>query len=69
MPRTGGLEALRLLKREMLSTHVVMVSTALEPEVRDEALGAGADACLEKDVDLWSALSRFVPDLVPELPG
>lgn len=63
MPVMGGLEALRLLKSEMPCIPVVMVSTYLEPEVRQQARDLGAVACLEKGEELWRGLPTIVSAL------
>ncbi|MBI3954345.1 MAG: response regulator transcription factor, partial [Chloroflexi bacterium] len=42
MPLMGGLEALRLVKMEAPGTQVVLVTSTLEPEVREAALKYGA---------------------------
>ena len=65
MPNMGGLEALGLMKTELPSIQVVLVSTALDPGVRDEALNLGAMACLEKGAELWNELKRAVSQLSP----
>lgn len=72
MPLMGGLEALRVLKGEMIHTYIIMVSTVLAPDVRDRALRLGADGCLEKSPQLWSELRALVTHLSqakPERPA
>lgn len=63
MPVMGGIEALSLLKRELPDIPVVMVSSILEPQMRDHALGLGAYACLEKGRDLWESLIAIVSEV------
>ncbi len=63
MPHMGGLEALRLIKTELPSIQVVLVSSALDPGVRDEALNLGAEACLEKGATFWNELQGAVSQL------
>lgn len=60
MPELGGMEALQRLKSEFPSMHVVMVSTAVDPETRTKALDAGANACLEKGLDMADSLRQQV---------
>jgi DNA-binding NarL/FixJ family response regulator len=64
MPLMGGLEALPLLKQESPAVQVVLMTTFLDPEVRDAALDRGAAGCLEKASDLWPALRQFASALV-----
>lgn len=56
MPRMGGLEAMRVLKCELPSALVVLVSTILEPATRKEPLASEAAACLQKGSELWGGL-------------
>lgn len=63
MPVMGGIEALSLLKRELPDILVVMVSSILEQEMRDHALGLGAYACLEKGRTLWESLTGIVSEV------
>lgn len=65
MPVLGGLEAMRLLLGEAPGTPVVLVTSVLEPEVRDAALRYGAVAILEKGSELWARLSAIVSQLLP----
>ena len=65
MPVLGGLEAMRRLLSEAPGTPVVLVTSALEPEVRDAALRYGAVAILEKGSELWAGLSAIVSQLLP----
>src|SRR3990172_9585109 len=60
MPIMGGMEALRLLRSEFPCTSVVMVTSILEPMVRDRALNSGAVACLQKGDELWHGLKAVV---------
>ena len=69
MPAMSGLEALRRLRTELPDTHFVMISTFVEPEVRDIALSMGADACLEKGPELFGGLPDIVERLNEELKG
>ncbi|MBI2872284.1 MAG: response regulator transcription factor [Chloroflexi bacterium] len=69
MPRMGGLEATRRLKVELPDTQVVLVSTSLEPEVREEALRCGGAACLEKGPELWQGLQAVVSQLAQLSPA
>ncbi|MBI4312802.1 MAG: response regulator [Chloroflexi bacterium] len=64
MPVLGGLEAMRRLLREAPGTPVVLVTSALEPEVREAALRYGAVAILEKGSELWAGLSAIVAQLL-----
>jgi len=64
MPVMGGLAAMRALKGELPRTHIVMMSTVLEAEVRDVALSSGAVACIEKGRDLWKRLPRILLELL-----
>jgi DNA-binding NarL/FixJ family response regulator len=69
MPVMGGLEALRLLKAASPSVHVVMVTTILDPWLRDHALGSGAAACLQKGPKMWEDLPRVVGQLFHSAHG
>ncbi len=69
MPVMGGIEALRVLRSEFPCTQVVMVSSILEGEVRDHALGLGAAACLEKGPELWERLPAIVTELAVKCPA
>ncbi|MBI4336381.1 MAG: response regulator, partial [Chloroflexi bacterium] len=68
MPIMGGLEALRRLKGESPCTQVVLISSTLEQEVREEALRLGALACLEKGPPLWDGLPLVVSRLAAVAP-
>ncbi len=57
-------EAMRRLLREAPGTPVVLVTSALEPEVREAALRYGAVAILEKGSELWAGLSAIVAQLL-----
>ena len=63
MPVMGGMEALGLLKKEQQEVHVVMVSSVLEKEHREYALGLGAYSCVEKGSELWERLPGIVEEL------
>jgi DNA-binding NarL/FixJ family response regulator len=64
MPVMGGLEALRLLKAEAPAIRVVLVTTALDPDVSAAALKDGALACLEKAPGLWEELVRLLATIL-----
>ncbi len=63
MPVMGGFEALRLLKRELPCIQVVLVSTAVEPEIRALALNVGATACLQKGPEMFGEFKLLVAQL------
>ena len=69
MPIMGGMEALRLLRSEFPRTNVVMVTSILDPEVRDRALTLGAVACLEKGGEMWDGLRAVVQGISERLLG
>ncbi|MBI4234298.1 MAG: response regulator [Chloroflexi bacterium] len=56
MPVMGGLDALRLLKKEQPSTPVAMVSSMVDADLLAHALDLGAVACLEKGPEMWDGL-------------
>ena len=56
MPLMGGLEAARLIKSDVPNTHVVLVTSVLDPEVQTHALKLGVAACLEKGRGMWNTL-------------
>lgn len=60
MPMMGGFEALALLRRQIPSARVVLVTTVLEPGVQEKALTSGAIACFEKGVEVWRKLPAIV---------
>ena len=68
MPVMGGIEALRVLRMEWPQIHVVMVSSILETELREYALGLGAYACVEKGSELWERLPAIVTELSRKCP-
>lgn len=63
MPVMGGMEALGLLKMELPQIEVVMVSSILDTELREHALGLGAYACVEKGSELWERLVTIVSEM------
>jgi len=69
MPLMGGLEAARLIKSDVPSTRVVLVTSCLDPEVQTHALKLGVEACLEKDTNMWSALRAAVLGLPHSCPA
>lgn len=66
MPRLGGIAALKILRRDMPSVGVVMISTVMEPEVRETALQLGAIACIEKGPDFRHHLHAKIREAFPE---
>ena len=59
MPIMNGMEAACLIKSRLPSTRIVLMTTTVEPEVREQALRNGAIACLEKGPELWSGLAEI----------
>lgn len=70
MPRMGGLEVLKRLKRdEMLAAVPVVILTSSEArQERDDALRLGAERFLQKPVDLNEYLERVGAVLLEYLP-
>ena len=54
MPVMGGIEAIKVIRRDpALARLKILVFTAdAKPDVRDGALAAGADGCLQKPIKL-----------------
>ncbi|MDT6964581.1 MULTISPECIES: response regulator transcription factor [unclassified Cupriavidus] len=62
MPRTSGLELLRILNAQGSRVPVVFITAFCTEAIRREALRAGAQACLSKPVD-EAAVQRFLDDV------
>lgn len=69
MPLMGGLEAARLIKSDMPNTHVVLVTSELDPEIQAHALKLGVAACLEKNTQMWETLRTTVLRLSQSCPA
>ena len=69
MPMMGGLEALSKLKADMPSIQVVMMTSALDPEMREKVMAMGAEECLEKGQKLLGSLTKIVANLCDEHSG
>ncbi len=55
----GGLELLAQFREKFPDSIVIMVSALIEPGQRDDYLGAGAHACLEKPVNMNVLLEKI----------
>ncbi len=69
LPLMGGLEAARIIKSNMPKTHVVLVTSELDPEVQTHALNLGVAACLEKNTHMWETLRATVLGLSHSCPA
>ncbi len=60
MPKVGGLEVLRCIKRsqDLSNIPVAVLTSSLSPNERAEAQGLGADRFLRKPVDLYDYLNQ-----------
>ncbi len=70
MPRLGGLRALQRIRSLDQGTAVIVVTGAMDTELRRQVLASGATAILTKPIhlkDLWAALGG--PDGWAEEPG
>ncbi len=70
MPRLGGLRTLQRIRTSDQSITVVVVTGAMDTELRKQVLASGATAILTKPIhlkDLWAALGG--PEGLPEGPA
>lgn len=71
MPRMGGLELLGNLKREpaFRTTPIVILTSSLQPEEKDQARKLGANRFVRKPVDLYDFLDEVGRTLREMLEG
>lgn len=64
MPKKDGLEATQIIKAQENETRVIVLS--MYPDVREQALAAGADAFVSKG-DPPETLHKVIEDLITEI--
>ncbi len=69
MPRLGGIEALKIIRRINPGVVVIVVSAAVDADVEREALAQGARAVLRKPLDLSRLASVMPAPDAPEVPA
>ncbi len=68
MPGLDGLETLRRIKQQGYSTTVIMMTAVADQNVKQKALGMGADDYIIKPVDLRD-LQQSVQDAINRITG